>query len=215
MANRTWTSARESVTTAIAEMMRLTPELLLSAYAQGVFPMADEEGSIHWFQPDPRAILPLDRLHMSRSLQRLLRRDLFEIRINSDFEGIMRACAAPGPGREETWISEQMVQAYVELHALGFAHSVEVYEGEQLVGGLYGVTVRGLFAGESMFSRVPSASKVALVHLADRLRRRGFALLDVQYLTPHLINMGAIEVPAAIYERLLQQALRVPAQFDS
>jgi leucyl/phenylalanyl-tRNA--protein transferase len=196
-------------------MIDPTPELLLTAYSQGVFPMADELGTIHWYQPDPRAILPLDRLHISRSLGRLLRRQPYEVVVNRDFVGVMRACAMPGPGRRETWISEQMVDAYSELHRLGFAHSVELYdENRGLVGGLYGVTVRGLFAGESMFSRAPSASKIALAHLVDRLRARGFALLDVQYLTPHLVTMGAIEVPATIYDELLRQAMTRPARFD-
>ncbi len=177
--------------------------------------MADESGAIHWYQPDPRAILPLNRLHISRSLQRLLRRNLYEVVVDRDFEGVMRACAAAGPGREETWINEEMVRAYVELHRLGFAHSVEVRSGDgELIGGLYGVTVRGLFAGESMFSRVPSASKVALVFLAERLRQRNFTLLDVQYLTPHLVAMGAVEVTAVVYDDLLKEALAIPARFE-
>ena len=195
--------------------MELGPELLISAYAQGVFPMADERGVIRWYQPDPRAVLPLDQLHISQSLRRLLRRGNFQIRVNGDFEAVMRACAAPGPGREETWISEDLLQAYVNLHELGFAHSVEVIAPDgQMVGGLYGVTVRGLFAGESMFSKAPSASKIALVYLVNRLRQRGYLLLDVQYLTPHLSRMGAIEVSAAHYAKLLQKALTVEARFD-
>lgn len=194
--------------------MDLNPELLLAAYSQGAFPMSDEHGTIHWYRPDPRAILPIERLHISRSLQRLLRRNLFDVYINRDFEGVMRACAAPAPGREETWINEEMVRAYVSLHGLGFAHSVEVYDGDLLVGGLYGVAVRGLFAGESMFSLTPSASKIALVHLAERLRQRNFVVLDVQYLTPHLISMGAIEISAQAYEGRLQQALAVLTRFD-
>lgn len=194
--------------------MELGPELLLSAYAQGVFPMADEEGAIHWYRPDPRAILPLDQLHISRSLQRLLRRNLYRVEVDRAFEEVMRACARPASGREATWISEEMIAAYVRLHELGFAHSLEVRTAEdELVGGLYGVTLRGLFAGESMFSHVPSASKVALVHLVDRLRQREYSLLDVQYLTPHLLSMGAIEVTAEQYAQLLRHALSRPASF--
>ena len=195
--------------------MRLGPELLISAYAQGIFPMDDGNGTIHWYQPDPRAILPLDQLHISRSLHRLLRREQYDIQIDRDFEAVMRACAAPATDREETWISEELLRAYVTLHELGYAHSVEVLTTDgELVGGLYGVTVRGLFAGESMFSIVPSASKIALVYLVDRLRLRGYQLLDVQYLTPHLSKMGAVEVSAARYDELLQHALTVSPRFD-
>lgn len=192
----------------------LTPDLLIRAYSQGIFPMADEQDNIAWFRPHRRAILPLDNLHISRSLARLLRQDHSRVAVNEQFEAVMRACAAPSPGREETWINEEMVRAYVDLHRLGFAHSVEVYDGAALVGGLYGVSVGGLFAGESMFSHVPSASKIALVRLVDRLRSRGFALLDVQYMTPHLKTMGAVEISAAHYDRLLSAALGVNARFE-
>lgn len=196
-------------------MPDLTPNLLLSAYSQGVFPMANEwDGQIYWYKPERRAVLPFNRLHVSRSLERLLRRNLYRVTVNEQFEAVMRACAAPAPGREETWINEAMVRAYVDLHRLGFAHSVEIHDGEALVGGLYGVTVGGLFAGESMFSRVPSASKIALVRLVERLQARGFTLLDVQYMTPHLKKMGAVEISAAKYELLLTAALTIVARFD-
>lgn len=194
--------------------MNLTPELLLAAYAQGIFPMAHEDGRIHWYSPDPRAILPLNRMHASRSLLRHIRAGLYEVRFNTAFAEVIVACAAPGPGREETWISDQIVEAYIWLHHLGFAHSVEAWAGEQLVGGLYGVSLRGFFAGESMFSHRSDASKVALYYLVNRLRERGFQLLDVQFLTPHLASMGAIEVPQWYYRELLREALSVDARFD-
>jgi len=194
--------------------MNLTPEILLSAYAQGVFPMAHQDGRIYWYSPDPRAILPLDHLHASRSLLRLIRAGKYEVRFNTSFPDVIIACAASGPGREETWISDQIIEAYIWLHELGFAHSVETWMDGQLIGGLYGVSLRGFFAGESMFSRRPDASKVALYALVRRLRERGFQLLDVQYLTPHLERLGAIEVPGWQYQELLRDALAVEARFD-
>jgi leucyl/phenylalanyl-tRNA--protein transferase len=194
--------------------MRLTPEVLLAAYAQGVFPMAHDDGRIYWHSPNPRAILPLDNLHVSRSLSRLLHQGKYEIRFDSDFPAVIAACAAPGPGREQTWISGEIIRAYTHLHELGFAHSVECRVGAELVGGLYGVSLRGLFAGESMFSRRPDASKAALYHLVRRLRERGFQLLDVQYLTPHLERLGAIEVSQWQYRQMLRRALAVDAHFD-
>jgi leucyl/phenylalanyl-tRNA--protein transferase len=192
---------------------KLTPEVLLLAYAQGIFPMADEDGQVYWYSPDPRAIFPLDGLHVSSSLKRVIRSGWFEVRVDTAFVQVMRACAESKPGRETTWISEELVVAYTRLHRLGFAHSVEVWRSGLLVGCLYGVTLRGLFAGESMFSRERDASKVALVYLVHRLQERGFTLLDTQILTPHLKGLGAIEVPAAAYQQLLADALQVPARF--
>jgi leucyl/phenylalanyl-tRNA--protein transferase len=194
-------------------MTKLTPELLLSAYSQGVFPMAYDDG-IYWFDPDPRAILPLDGLHISRSLARTLKKGLFEIRVNTAFTAVMQACAAPAAGREDTWISEEIIAAFTNLHNLRFAHSVEAWFEGKLVGGLYGVALRGLFAGESMFSRQKDASKVALVYLVDRLQERGFQLLDVQFMTEHLRRLGAIEVAQADYKKRLQRAMQVRTQFD-
>lgn len=194
--------------------MQLTPEVLLSAYAQGVFPMAHPDGTIQWYSPDPRAILPLGNLHVSRSLRRVIGQARFEVRVDTAFRQVMRECAAPTIGREETWISETLIDAYMGLHELGFAHSVEAWDGQQLVGGLYGVSLRGLFAGESMFSRRRDASKVALYHLVLRLRRQGYILLDVQFLTPHLQRFGAIEIPRFHYHELLREALAVDARFD-
>ncbi|MCB9418647.1 MAG: leucyl/phenylalanyl-tRNA--protein transferase [Ardenticatenaceae bacterium] len=195
-------------------MTHLTPQLLLSAYSQGIFPMADEDGSIYWYDPDPRAILPLDGLHISRSLARTLKRNQFEVRVNSAFTAVMHACAAPDDGREDTWISEEIITAYTNLHNLRFAHSVETWFEGKLVGGLYGVALRGLFAGESMFSRETDASKVALVYLVNRLRERGYLLLDVQFLTGHLQRLGAVELPQAAYKKQLAQAMQVVTWFD-
>ncbi|MBP9501538.1 MAG: leucyl/phenylalanyl-tRNA--protein transferase [Candidatus Promineofilum sp.] len=194
--------------------MSLSAELLISAYAQGIFPMAHEDGQIYWYAPDPRAILPLDGLHVSRSLMRLIRSGRYEIRFNTAFLEVMMACAAPGPDREETWINDEIIEAYNWLHELGFAHSVEAWEDGALAGGLYGVGLRGLFAGESMFSRRPNASKVALCYLVQRLRERGFRLLDVQFMTPHLRRLGAVEISKRRYLTLLNKALAVDARFD-
>ena len=194
--------------------MNLTPELLLTAYAQGVFPMAHEEdGQIDWYSPDPRAILPLDRLHASRSLRRTIRSGIYKVRFDTAFTEMMVACAAPGPGRESTWISGEIIEAYTWLHELGFAHSVETWLGDEMVGGLYGVSLRGLFAGESMFSIRPNASKIALYFLVEHLRERGFSLLDVQFQTPHLAGLGAIEVSQTRYRHYLRQALAIDARF--
>jgi leucyl/phenylalanyl-tRNA--protein transferase len=194
--------------------MKLTPPLLVAAYAQGLFPMADEEGRIAWYDPDPRAIIPLDAFHVPRRLARTVRSGRFEIRVDTAFRTVMEACAAPAPGRETTWISPEMIDAYTALHRLGFAHSVEAWRAGRLVGGLYGVALRGLFAGESMFSRETDASKVALVHLVERLRRGGFVLLDTQFLVGgHMRQFGAIEIPRHEYKRLLAHALQVNAVF--
>ncbi|KAA3660921.1 MAG: leucyl/phenylalanyl-tRNA--protein transferase [Chloroflexi bacterium] len=193
--------------------MELTSELLLSAYCQGVFPMAHEDGDIYWYDPDPRTILPLDEFHTPRSLKRKIKKNLFEIRVNSSFTDVMIACSAPAPGRESTWINNELIIAYTKLNQLGYAHSVEVWQANELVGGLYGVAVRGLFAGESMFSHVTDSSKIALVYLVERLRRKGYVLLDTQFTTDHLRQFGALEIEAEEYKRRLQTALKIPAQF--
>lgn len=192
----------------------LSPDLLLSAYCQGVFPMAHQNGDIYWYDPDPRAILPLnDDFHMSRSLARAVRQGKFEIRIDHDFTAVMRACAELKADREETWINEELIAAYTRLHKLGFAHSVEAWRNGRLVGGLYGVAIRGLFAGESMFSRERDSSKVALVHLVERLRQRRYQLLDIQFMTEHLRTFGAIEIPADNYKIRLSYALTIETSF--
>lgn len=191
----------------------LTPEILLSAYSQGIFPMAWPDGSIHWYDPPQRAILPLAGFHIPQRLQRVVRQQKYAIHFDRGFKAVMAACAAPGPGRDETWISPEIIATYTTLHNLGYAHSVEAWRAGQLVGGLYGVALRGLFAGESMFSRATDASKVALVHLVAHLRTRGFALLDVQYMTPHLEQFGAITLTRAAYRQRLRVALALMARF--
>jgi leucyl/phenylalanyl-tRNA--protein transferase len=181
------------------------------AYRAGFFPMAESrEGPLGWFSPDPRAIIPLETFRVSRSLRRVLRKEAFTVRLNSAFEQVIRACA----GREETWISEEIIEAYTALHARGLAHSVESWQGEQLAGGLYGVAIGGVFFGESMFSRTRDASKVALVHLVTRLRARGYVLLDTQFLTPHLMQFGALEIPRSRYLALLTEAVTAVTCFS-
>ena len=190
----------------------LDPETLLSAYAQGAFPMADRHGVIRWFTADPRGVFPLDhRFRVPRTLRQIVRQGKFELRINHDFEATMRACKDVSRGDRDggggTWISDELVAAYVRLHDLGFAHSVECWHGNQLAGGLYGVSLGGAFFGESMFHTKTNASKVALVHLVDRLRQRGYELLDTQASTAHLRQFGCIEMPAGEYLKRLRKAL--------
>jgi leucyl/phenylalanyl-tRNA--protein transferase len=190
--------------------------LLLNAYSQGIFPMADDDGSIYWYDPDPRAIIPLDKFHIPRSLARRIRKGGFEVRFDSAFTEVMLACAEPDPNRadrEKTWISPEFIEVYSQLHHLGFAHSVETWTDNKLVGGLYGVTLRGLFAGESMFSRATDSSKIALVYLVERLREKNFCLLDIQFMTPHLKRFGAVEILRAEYQAHLAHALTVDARF--
>ncbi len=185
-------------------MRELNPEFLLTAYANGIFPMADDRGAIHWLAPDPRAILPLDEFVTTRSLRAAVRQGRFRCTVNKAFEAVVRSCAA----REEgTWISEGIFAAYRELHLLGFAHSVECWAEDELAGGLYGVSIGGAFFGESMFFRRTDASKVALVHLVERMRDRGMSLLDIQFTTPHLVRFGAVEIPRDEYERRLWDAV--------
>lgn len=182
----------------------LTPELLLHAYASGCFPMADAHSDeISWYAPDPRAILPLDGLRVSRSLRRVMRSGVFDVRSNTAFGDVISACS----DRPETWISDDIRTAYVGLHDFGFAHSVEAWSDDELVGGLYGVALGGAFFGESMFHRRANASKVALVYLVEHLRARGFQLLDTQFVTPHLERMGVREIPREDYEIILGRAI--------
>jgi leucyl/phenylalanyl-tRNA---protein transferase len=191
--------------------LTLTPEGVLLAYRHGIFPMADERsGEVLWFRPDPRAVIALDGFRVSRSLARTIRRGLFEIRVDTAFEGVMRGCADRPEG---TWISERFVEIYCALHRAGAAHSVEAWRQGRLVGGTYGVALGGAFMAESMFHRERDASKAALAGLVSRLRRRGFALLDVQYLTPHLESLGAVEISRREYERRLERALALPCTF--
>ena len=173
----------------------ISVNLLLHAYRNGVFPMAMEDGEISWFSPDPRTILPLDAFHVPHGLKRTLKKSAFDIRIDTAFEAVMRGCAE----RDETWINDEILASYVALHRLGHAHSVEVWIDGRLGGGLYGVALGGAFFGESMFHEVTDASKVALHALVQRLRTRGFSLLDTQWTTPHLARFGAIEIPRTAY----------------
>lgn len=184
-------------------------ELLLHAYRQAIFPMAVEGGEIAWFSPDPRAIIPLETFHVPHGLKRTLKKGRFEIRIDAAFEGVMRACAE----RDETWITEEIVVSYVNLHRLGHAHSVEAWLEGRLVGGLYGVSLGGAFFGESMFHAVTDASKVALHALVERLRAHGFGLLDTQWITPHLLTFGAVEISRAEYQRRLGASLKRACRF--
>ncbi len=187
----------------------LPPDLLLQAYAQGMFPMAMESGELGWFSPDPRGIIPIRDFHVPHGMKKLLRDSPFEIRINTAFTTVMRGCAK----RDTTWISDTILRSYVRLHELGFAHSVEAWQGRNLCGGLYGVSIGGAFFGESMFSRDPGASKFALHALVRRLDERGFSLLDTQWVTGHLRMFGAHEIPRADYMNRLRHALKLECRF--
>jgi leucyl/phenylalanyl-tRNA--protein transferase len=190
----------------------LETDLLLDAYRQGIFPMAvDKRGTIGWFSPDPRAVIPLDeRFHIPHGLRRTLKRKAFEVTFDEDFPAVIRACAE---SRDGTWISPGIIKAYTVLHRLGHAHSVEARRDGELVGGLYGVHMGGAFFGESMFHSVTDASKVALVALVERLRQRGFVLLDTQWQTPHLRQFGTVEIPRREYLRILERAVAFACQF--
>ena len=187
----------------------LDPILVINAYAQGIFPMADHYGRIRWYAPDPRAILEHENLYISRSLRATLRKKVYEVNIDSAFESVMRHCAE----REDTWINESFISTYTHLHYAGLAHSVEAWQNGELVGGLYGVSLGGAFMGESMFSRATDASKVCLVALVEHLKARGFVLHDVQYWTPHLATLGVTEIPRKQYERRLRAALRLECKW--
>jgi leucyl/phenylalanyl-tRNA--protein transferase len=190
-------------------MTPLDPELVLRAYALGVFPMAEDrdDPEVHWIEPHRRGVIPLDGLHVPRRLARTIRSGRFEVRVDTAFEAVIAACAEPNPVRRETWINDAIILAYTALHGAGFVHSVETWHEGRLVGGLYGVALGAAFFGESMFSRESDASKVALVHLVERLRRGGFVLLDTQFITDHLKRLGAVEIPRDRYLRQLADAL--------
>jgi leucyl/phenylalanyl-tRNA--protein transferase len=189
--------------------MELTPDLLLRAYAIGVFPMAESrlDEDVYWIDPDRRGIIPLDGFHVPRRLRRILRSDAFEVRCDTAFRTVIRKCSEPTAERPDSWINQSIVRLYEELFELGFAHSVEVWQQGRLVGGLYGVALGAAFFGESMFSRAPNASKVALVHLVARLLKGGFALLDTQFTTRHLQQFGAVDISRRDYRRRLAAAL--------
>ncbi len=175
--------------------------------------MANQDGEIYWYDPDPRTIIPLDKFHVPRRLARTVRQGKFDIRMDISFREVMEACAALAPNRDTTWINSEIIDSYCKLHQLGFAHSVETWVEGELVGGLYGVTARGLFAGESMFSWVKDSSKIALVYLVKHLRQQGFSLLDTQFMTEHLGRFGAVEISREAYKQRLAQALSINPQF--
>jgi leucyl/phenylalanyl-tRNA---protein transferase len=188
----------------------ITPQLLLKAYSCGLFPMAEsaDDPAVFWVEPEIRGIIPLDGFHVPRSLARTIRRAPFEIRVDTAFPAVVDGCAEPAPGRRSTWINSTIRRLYGELYRMGHAHSVEAWENERLVGGLYGVSLGAAFFGESMFSRRTDASKVCLAYLIAHLRARGFILLDTQFTTEHLKRFGAVDVPRAEYDRLLAQAVQ-------
>ncbi len=196
---------------------RLTPELLLRAYAAGIFPMAESRhaDAVFWVDPEVRGILPLDSFHVPRSLRKKVCRNVFDVRCDTACERVIRSCSARARGRRETWINDEIIEAYIRLHSMGFVHSVETWQDGRLVGGLYGVTLGGAFFGESMFSAATDASKVALVHLVARLRRGRFVLLDSQFVTDHLRQFGVVEIPAREYLVRLEEALKIRAVFYS
>jgi len=196
-------------------VIRLTPDILLEAYAAGIFPMAEsaDDPELFWVDPNRRGILPLDAFHVPRRLKRVVRRGGFAVRADTAFAAVMRGCAEASDTRPSTWINDEIVRLYTALYERGAAHSVECWQEGELAGGLYGVSLGAAFFGESMFSRATDASKVALVHLVARLRHGGYRLLDTQFLTPHLAQFGGVEISRARYHRLLAEALRYRAVF--
>ncbi|WP_127143446.1 leucyl/phenylalanyl-tRNA--protein transferase [Pelagibacterium montanilacus] len=197
--------------------VELTPELIVRAYQSGIFPMAEDadDPEIFWVCPQMRGIIPLDGFKPSKSLAKALRKKNYSIVVDTDFEAVISACAAPAPGRDETWINRTIRELYGALFDQGICHTVEVYDGERLVGGLYGLAIGGAFFGESMFHRERDTSKMALTHLVSRLKTGGFALLDTQFVTDHLMSLGAVEIPRKRYESLLAAALPLRADFSA
>ncbi|GAB3250702.1 leucyl/phenylalanyl-tRNA--protein transferase [Larkinella harenae] len=194
-------------------MYRLSSDDLIYGYINGIFPMADTDNTLYWYSPDPRAIIPLDTYRPAKSLRPILNKKVFEVRINSDFEQVMRFCALPRSENDGTWISDEIIDAYVDLHQMGVAHSVETYIDNELVGGLYGVSLGSVFFGESMFYRVPNASKIAFHYLIENLRKQQFDLLDTQFINDNVRRFGAIEIPRPEYMKLLKQSLQKKASF--
>src|SRR6202789_2257872 len=193
----------------------ITPEWRLGAYACGIFPMAEsaDDPTLFWVEPEMRGVIPLDGFRIASRLARTVRSDVFSVTVNTAFKAVISGCAAPQPGRNDTWINKRIRDLYIGLHELGHAHSVEVWQHDDLVGGLYGVSLGGAFFGESMFHRARDASKLALVHLVARLIAGGFALLDAQYVTEHLRSFGAVEIPRRRYRTLLDKAIKGEADF--
>ncbi len=195
-------------------MSKLTADDLIYGYINGIFPMADADGTLYWYSPDPRAIIPIETYKPAKSLRPTLNKKQFEIRINADFEQVMRLCALPRSLDDSTWISEEIIEAYTTLHRMGLAHSVETYMDDRLVGGLYGVSLGSAFFGESMFHRVDNASKVAFHYLILTLREQKFELLDTQFINDNVRRFGAVEVPKNQYLRQLKHALKRRARFS-
>lgn len=198
--------------------VEITPDILLKAYAAGIFPMAEDadDPSLFWVEPQERGVIPLDAVHVSKRLARTVRSDAFTVRIDHDFDAVIAGCAAPGFDRARTWINGRIRRLYGELFDLGRCHTVEAYDADgRLAGGLYGVRLGAAFFGESMFHRARDASKVALVHLAARLKAGGFRLLDTQFVTPHLARFGAVEVPRRVYKQLLRDAIAAEADWHA
>lgn len=199
-------------------MTAITPEILLRAYSAGLFPMAEsaDDPEVYWVQPKVRGIIPLDTFHVSHSLAKTMRQKPFDIRVDTAFDRVMEFCAESTEMRPTTWINPLILTLYKELHRMGYTHSVEAWEGEELVGGLYGVSLGSAFFGESMFSRRRDASKICLVHLVERMKTRGFTLLDTQFTTEHLKTFGAIDISRKEYEKLLEKAMQSDdLDFDS
>ncbi|GGB54502.1 leucyl/phenylalanyl-tRNA--protein transferase [Roseibium aquae] len=196
-------------------VMEITPQVLLKAYACGLFPMAEsaDDPGLFWLEPERRGILPLDGFHLPRRLRRTIRNDVFEIRVSTDFSAIIEGCAAPLPGRQKTWINSEIRRLYGELFEMGYCHTVEAWQDGTLVGGLYGVSLNGAFFGESMFTTATDASKVCLAHLVARMISGGYSLLDTQFVTEHLSRFGTVEINQAAYNDLLSAALLREADF--
>jgi leucyl/phenylalanyl-tRNA--protein transferase len=197
-------------------LLEITPQVLLKAYACGIFPMAEsaEDAQLYWIEPQARGILPLDGIEVPKRLQRTIRQRPYEVRVDTDFDGVIAGCAASRPSRRSTWINQRIRKLYRELHQLGFCHTVEIWHAGRLAGGLYGVALGGVFFGESMFSEVRDASKIALVYLCARLIHGGFVMLDTQFVTDHLKQFGAVEVDRSEFHRRLETALRLEADFN-
>lgn len=196
-------------------MIEITPQVLLKAYSCGIFPMAESEDdpALYWIEPQHRGILPLDRIHIPKRLVRTIKNAPYSVKVDTDYEGVIDGCAASRPGRNSTWINKRIRNLYRELFHLGHCHTIEVWDGDQLVGGLYGVALGGAFFGESMFSTARDASKIALVHLSARLIAGGFSLLDTQFVTEHLRQFGTVEVEREEFHRRLEASLRLRADF--
>ncbi|MDX5592673.1 leucyl/phenylalanyl-tRNA--protein transferase [Pseudovibrio sp. SPO723] len=197
--------------------LEITPHVLLKAYACGVFPMAEsaDDPDLFWVEPERRGIIPLEGFHVPKRLRRTVKSDRFKVIASQDFQGVIDGCASPAPGRKRTWINAEIRRLYCELFKMGYCHTVEVYENDKLVGGLYGVCLASVFFGESMFSTARDVSKIALVHLVARMKAGGFTLLDTQFVTDHLQQFGALEIPRDVYNELLDTALQEPANFFS